>query len=101
LTEDYIRLQHNRELLARVNAVYADELDAEEERLLDELLIQKCRVVEGKFWAAGNVVLEQGEGNLPRQNLATVSQVFTVARRAWASTSVRCHRGEPARSLMA
>jgi len=47
--EDYIRRQENRELLARINAAYADELDADEARMLDEFLIQHRQVVEGEW----------------------------------------------------
>jgi metal-responsive CopG/Arc/MetJ family transcriptional regulator len=47
--EDYIRRQESRELLARINAAYADELDADEARMLDEFLIQHRQVVEGEW----------------------------------------------------
>jgi len=47
--EEYLRRQQNRELLAQINAAYADEPDATETTLRRETRRQHRRVVEGEW----------------------------------------------------
>ena len=47
--EDYIRRQQNRELLARINAAYADEPDPDEQLLHRKARRSHRRVVEGEW----------------------------------------------------
>jgi len=47
--EDYICRRQNRELLARINAAYADELDPAEQTLRRKSRRQHRRVVEGEW----------------------------------------------------
>ena len=47
ILDDRIRRQQNRGLLARINAAYADEADAEEQMLRRKLQYQHRKIVEG------------------------------------------------------
>ncbi len=47
--EDYIRRQQNRELLAQINAAYADEPDSLERTLRHEVRRTHRRIVEGEW----------------------------------------------------
>lgn len=47
--EDYIRRQQNRELLAQINAAYADEPDLPERTLRQEARRTHRRIVEGEW----------------------------------------------------
>lgn len=47
--EDFIRQQENRELLAKINAVYADEPDEEEKRYRRNARKSHRRLVEGRW----------------------------------------------------
>jgi len=47
--EDYLKRQENRELLAQINAAYADEPDAAEQTLLRKHRRQHRRMVEGEW----------------------------------------------------
>jgi len=47
--EDYIRRQHDRELLAQINAAYADEPDAAERTLPHKMRSTHRRTVEGEW----------------------------------------------------
>jgi siderophore synthetase component len=47
ILEDRIRRQQNRVLLARINAAYADEPDAEEQTLRCKLKRQHRKTMEG------------------------------------------------------
>jgi metal-responsive CopG/Arc/MetJ family transcriptional regulator len=47
--EDYLRRQQNRELLAQINAAYADEPDQAEQTLRRKLRSQHRRIVEGEW----------------------------------------------------
>ena len=47
--EDYIRRQQNQELLAQINAAYADEPDPAEQSLRRKLKRQHRKVVEGEW----------------------------------------------------
>lgn len=47
--QDFIERQKNRELLARINAAYADEPDAAEQTLRRKLRRQQRRMVEGEW----------------------------------------------------
>ena len=47
--EDFIREQENREILEKVNAVYADEPDEEEKKLRRKMRQSFRRLVEGQW----------------------------------------------------
>jgi metal-responsive CopG/Arc/MetJ family transcriptional regulator len=47
--EEYIRRQENQAMLEQINAVYADEVDAEEEATLAQMRRLHRRVVEGEW----------------------------------------------------
>jgi hypothetical protein len=47
--EDYIRRQQDRELLAKINAAYADEPDASERTLRQQMKSTHRRIVEGEW----------------------------------------------------
>ena len=47
--KDYLRRHENRKLLARINAAYADGLDASERRLLREMGRTHRKLVEGQW----------------------------------------------------
>ena len=47
--EDYIRRQQNQELLAQINAAYADEPDPAEQTLRRKSRRQHQRIVEGEW----------------------------------------------------
>ena len=47
--EDYLRRQQNRELLAQINAAYADEPDPSEQTLRRKSKRQHCKIVEGEW----------------------------------------------------
>jgi metal-responsive CopG/Arc/MetJ family transcriptional regulator len=47
--EDYICRRQNRELLARINAAYADELDPGEQALRRKSRRQHRQIVEGEW----------------------------------------------------
>ena len=47
--EDYIRRQQDRELLAQINAAYADEPDAAERILIHKMRSTHRRTVEGEW----------------------------------------------------
>ncbi|MBM4459535.1 MAG: hypothetical protein FJ011_17550 [Chloroflexi bacterium] len=47
--EDYLSRQHNRDLLAQINAAYADEPDLTEKRLRREARHHHRRIVEGEW----------------------------------------------------
>ena len=47
--EDFIREQENRDLLAKINAVYADESDEEEKRYRHHARKSHRRLVEGQW----------------------------------------------------
>ena len=47
--EDYVRRRQNRELLAQINAAYADELDSAEQTLRRKSRRQHRRIVEGEW----------------------------------------------------
>ena len=47
--EDYIRRQQDRELLAQINAAYADEPDAAERTLRHKMRSTHRRTVEGEW----------------------------------------------------
>jgi len=47
--EDYLRRQQNQELLAQINAAYADEPDPVEQSLRRKLKRQHRKVVEGEW----------------------------------------------------
>ncbi len=47
--EDYIHRQQNRELLAQINAAYADEPDPAEQTLLRQSRHTHRRIVEGEW----------------------------------------------------
>ncbi len=47
--EDYIRRQQNQELLAQINAAYADEPDPAEESLRRKSRRSHRRIVEGEW----------------------------------------------------
>ena len=47
--EDYIRRQQDRELLAKINAAYADEPDAAERTLSHKMRSTHRRTVEGEW----------------------------------------------------
>jgi len=47
--EDYLKRQENRELLAQINAAYADEPDATEQTLRRMHRRQHRRIVEGEW----------------------------------------------------
>ncbi len=47
--EDYLRRQQNQELLAQINAAYADEPDPVEQSLHRKLKRQHRKVVEGEW----------------------------------------------------
>jgi metal-responsive CopG/Arc/MetJ family transcriptional regulator len=47
--EDYIRRQQNRELLAQINAAYADEPDAAERTLRRKMRRTHRRILEGEW----------------------------------------------------
>ncbi len=49
ILEDRIRRQQNRVLLARINAAYADEPDAEEQTLRRKLERQHRKTVHGEM----------------------------------------------------
>lgn len=47
--EDYLSRQQNRELLAQINAAYADDPDPAEEALRREAKRHQRRIVEGEW----------------------------------------------------
>lgn len=47
--EDYIHRRQNRELLAQINAAYADELDTAEKAVRRKSRRQHRRIVEGEW----------------------------------------------------
>ena len=47
--EDFIREQENREILEKINAVYADEPDEEEKNLRRKMRQSFRRLVEGQW----------------------------------------------------
>ena len=47
--QDFIEHQKNKEMLAQINAAYADESDATEQTLLRKSRSQHRRIVEGKW----------------------------------------------------
>ena len=47
--EEYIRRRENQALLERINAAYADELDAEEQATLAQMRELHRRVVDGEW----------------------------------------------------
>ena len=47
--QDFIEHKNNKEMLAQINAAYADEPDATEETLLRKLRRQHRRIVEGNW----------------------------------------------------
>ena len=47
--EDYIRRQQNQDLLAQINAAYADERDATEQTLRRKARRSHRRIVEGEW----------------------------------------------------
>lgn len=47
--EEYIQRQQNRELLAKINAAYADEPDPAEQMLREKSLKTHCKLVEGEW----------------------------------------------------
>ena len=47
--EDYLRRQQNRELLAQINAAYADEPDPSEQTLRSKSKRQHRKIVEGEW----------------------------------------------------
>ena len=47
--EDYLRQQENREILAKVNAVYADEPDESEKELRRRTRKSHRRLIEGQW----------------------------------------------------
>ena len=49
ILEDHIRRQQKRGLLARINAAYADEPDAEEQTLRRKLERQHRKIMEGEL----------------------------------------------------
>ena len=49
ILKDRIRRQQNRGLLARINAAYADEPDAEEQTLRRKLERQHRKIMEGEL----------------------------------------------------
>jgi len=47
--EDFIREQENRDLLEKINAVYADEPDQSEKKLRQKIRKSHRRLVEGQW----------------------------------------------------
>ncbi len=47
--EDYIRRQQNQDLLASINAAYADESDAAEKKMLRKARKQSRKLLEGEW----------------------------------------------------
>ncbi len=47
--EDFIRRQQNQDLLAKINAAYADESDATEKKFLRKARKQYRKLVEGEW----------------------------------------------------
>lgn len=59
--EDYIRRQQNRELLAQIDAAYADEPDLPERPLRREVRHIHRRIVEGEWRSINRLALDPRE----------------------------------------